>query len=64
MRKIVWFKDGKGLVRKLVKTITRPRSNVCVLVAAITNEVAEKDNSKLMLDATIKVCSLSAEYYI
>ena len=53
-----YFKDEKWLVRKSVKTITRPHSNVCVLVTAITNE---KDNCKLMLDATIRVCSLSAE---
>ena len=32
--------------------------NFCVLVTAITNE---KDNCKLMLGATIRVCSLSAE---
>ena len=33
-------------------------SNFCVLVTAITNE---KDNCKFMLDAAIRVCSLSAE---
>ena len=32
--------------------------NFCVLVTAITNE---KDNCKFMLDAAIRVCSLSAE---
>ena len=56
------FKNGKWLVRKLVKTITRPRSNVCVLVTAITNEVTEKDNCKFMLDATMRVCSLLTEH--
>ena len=62
VRKIVCFKDGEWLIRKLVKTITRPHSNFCVLVTAITNEVTEKDNFKFMLNATIRVCSLSAEY--
>ena len=42
MRKIC-FEDKKWLVRKSVKTITRPHSNFCVLVTAITNE---KDNCK------------------
>ena len=33
-----------------------------VLVTAITNEVTEKDNCKFILDVTMRVCSLSAEY--
>ena len=56
------FKNGKWLVRKLVKTITRPHSNVCVLVTAITNEVTEKDNCKFMLDDTIRVCPVLTKH--